>query len=243
MMALHRAGERRYRSQDGHRSWLTFHARRGEPRDGFGPLQRLDEEWRQAGMKSEQLRYRDAEILTYVREGAMACGDATGRTSVIQAGEIHRATSGRDLSRSEGNASAVDPVHMFQIRLQPSERRLEASSEQKRFSVAERRDNLCVVASPDGRAGSLRLHLDAVLCSALLSPGQHVVHALAAGRSAWIHVVQGEIALGNAMLITGDGAAITTARSVSLTAHGEAEILLLELETPHPRHVAPPARA
>lgn len=243
MIALHRASERRYRSLGGHRSWLTLHTRRGEPRDGFGALQRLDEEWRQAGVESAQLRYRDTEILTYVREGALACADATGRTSIIRAGEIHRTTSGRDLSRSEGNASSVNPLHMFQLRLQPSKHGLEPSSEQKRFSVAERRDNLCVVASPDARRGSLRLHLDAVLCSALLSPGHHVVHPLEEGRSAWVHVVQGEISLGNATLTTGDGASIINAHAVSLTARGEAEILLLDLEAPHPIPARTPARA
>lgn len=121
---------------------------------------------------------------------------------------------------------------MFQIRLQAAGLKLKTSQEQRRFSLAERRDNLRVIASPDARLGSLRLHVDALLCSAVLSSGQHVVHALGEERSAWLHVVQGEITLGNARLTTGDGAAVTSARSVSFTAVGEAELLLVELPGP-----------
>jgi redox-sensitive bicupin YhaK (pirin superfamily) len=67
------------------------------------------------------------------------------------------------------------------------------------------------------------------MCSALLEPGQHLVHELSPGRIAWLHLVEGEVTLGDIILTTGDGAGVTAERAVSLTAQSEAEILLLDL--------------
>jgi quercetin 2,3-dioxygenase len=106
---------------------------------------------------------------------------------------------------------------------------LELGREQKRFSAAERHGGLCVVASPDARAGSLRLGQDTSIYSALLDPGQHVVHALAPAHAAWLHVVQGEVTLEDFVLVTGDGAGVITERAVSLTARVDSEILLFDV--------------
>src|SRR6185295_16277227 len=103
------------------------------------------------------------------------------------------------------------------------------------FSAADRRGGLCVVASPDARRGSLRVHEDALLYSALLSPGKHVVHELGEGRRAWLHVVDGKATLGDVVLSTGDGAGITAERAVSLTAREETEILLVDIGAARPR--------
>lgn len=231
MIELRRTGERRYLDRPGRKLWHTFHARRGLP-EGFGALLQLDEVWRPSGVTSSQLRCSESEMLTYVRDGSMAYRDSTGRSGVIAAGELHAITAGDELRRSESNVSATEPAHMFQFWLQPPLHGLEPGCEQKRFSRTERRGKLGVLASPDGRLGSLKVRTDVVLYSAMLSRGQHVVHELMEGRSAWLHVVEGEVMMGDAILSTGDGAGITDARSVSLTAQGEAEILLLDLEDP-----------
>jgi redox-sensitive bicupin YhaK (pirin superfamily) len=138
-------------------------------------------------------------------------------------------TAGRGLRHRERNASRTAWAHVFQIWLRPSQAEIEPSHEQKRFSVAERRGVLRVVASPDARRGSLRVHQDALTFSALLDPGQHVVHELSPGRSAWLHLVQGEATLADVVLATGDGAGLTAERAVSLTAQEETEILLFDV--------------
>ena len=96
-------------------------------------------------------------------------------------------------------------------------------------SAAQRRGGLCVVASSDARRGSLRIHQDALVFSALLDPGQHVVHELSQGRSAWLHLVQGEVALGDLILTTGDGAGVSAAPAVSFTAREPTEVLMLDV--------------
>ncbi len=231
MITLRRATERHHDRRRKQEVWHTFYPEdlADAFADGFGALEILNEDRLPPGGGVPRHPHRDAEIVTYVREGALAHEDSMGRSGVIHAGEFQRMTAGRGIRHSETNASRTDWAHVFQIWLRPSEAGLEPSHEQKRFCAAERRGFLCVVASPDGRSGSLRIHQDALMYSAMLDPGQHVVHELSQGRSAWLHLVQGEVTLGDVVLTTGDGAAVTAERAVSLTAREETEILLLDL--------------
>jgi quercetin 2,3-dioxygenase len=225
MISLRRAQERHHDRRRKQEVWATFYPLA----DGFGILEILDEHRLPPGAGVPRQQRRDAEIVTYVREGALAYEDSMGCSGVIHAGEFQRMTTGHGMRHSETNASRTDSAQVFQIWLRPSEAGLEPGHEQKRFSAAERRGGLCVVGSPDGRRGSLRIHQDALMYSSLLDPGQHVVHELAPGQSAWLHLVQGEVTLGDVVLGTGDGAGITTERAVSLTAREETELLLLDL--------------
>ena len=232
MITLRRASERHYDRHHRQEDWLTFFPRdRADPRaDHFGPLKSLSERHLPPGAMASRIPHHDAEIVTYVREGALAYEDAPGRSGVIQAGEFQGTTAGRGIRRSEKNASRSNWAQVFQLLLAPSGAGLEPDHEQKRFSTAQRRGGrLCVVASGDARKGSLSIHQDALMCSALLEPGQHVVHELLQGRIAWLHLVEGEATLGDIVLTTGDGAGVTAERAVSLTAQSETEILLLDV--------------
>jgi len=169
----------------------------------------------------------DAELVTYVRDGALAYEDSSGRLGIIRAGEFSRVTGGPGIFWSETNASRTEWAHVFQIWLGRAGTSIEPGREQKRFSAAERRGRFCVIASRDGRKGSLRVHRDALVYSAIFSPGQHVVHELPPGRSAWLHMVQGEMTLGDIVLSTGYGVSVAAERAISFTALRESEILLL----------------
>jgi redox-sensitive bicupin YhaK (pirin superfamily) len=231
MITLCRAEERHYDRRHEQEAWLTFYPRdRADPRaDHFGPLVSFSERRLPPGTRASRTPHHEAEIVTYVREGALAYEDAPGCSGVIQAGEFQGTTAGRAIRRSEKNASRSNWAQVFQILLAPSEPGLEPGHQQKRFSAAQRRGGFCVVASADARRGSLRIHQDVLTCSALLEPGQHVVHELSPGRMAWLHLVEGEVTLGDIILTTGDGAGVTAERAVSMTAQSETEILLLDL--------------
>jgi hypothetical protein len=218
-------------------TWLTFDARDLAARlsDGLGNIEILKECRLAPGAGVPRASEHDVVILTYVREGALAYENSLGSSGVLQAGEFQRVTTGRGLHHSQTNASRTDFAHFFQIWLRPPEVDLDPGHDQKRFTAAQRRGGLCVVASPDARRGSLRIHQDALIFSALLDPGQHVVRELSQGRSAWLHVVRGEVTLGDTVLGTGDGAGIAAERAVSLTAREESSILLVDLGEPTPK--------
>ncbi len=237
MITLRRAGERHHDQRRKYEVWLTFDAQdRTDPlADGFGALEILDEN-RLSPRAEIQIRpRRDAEVVTYVCRGAVTCDDSMGRFGVQQAGEFSRTTTGRGSRHSDTNASVTDWAQVFRLWLRPAQAGLEPEREQKRFSRAERRGRLCVVASPDARRGSLRLHQDVMLYSALLRPGNHVVHELSEGRRAWLHLVEGEITCLDLVLSSGDGVGVTGERAVSLTAKEETELLLIDLGAERPR--------
>jgi len=230
MITLRRAKERQHRRRRKQEAWLTFHTgERADPlADGFGTLG-IFKEGRLPPRAGTQEPREDSEIITYVREGTLSYEDSMGQSGFIRAGEFQRMTAGRAVRYSETNASPTEWAHVFQIWLRPSVAGLEPGHEQKRFSLADRHGILRVVASPDARDSSLRIHQDALLYSAILDRGQHVTHALSEGRGAWLHIVEGEVTLGEIVLGTGDGVGVTAERAVSLTAREETEILLVDL--------------
>jgi quercetin 2,3-dioxygenase len=231
MITLRRATERQHDRRGKEEVWHTFHTRAetGSRPDGFAGLAVLDESRLSPGGDVARRPHGELEVVTYVREGALAQEDSTGRSGVVQAGEFQRLTAGPGVRGRERNASSVDDAHVFQLGLGPLPPGVEAGHEQRRFSTAQRRGGLCVVASADRRNGSLCLGQDALMYSALLDAGQHMVHELSPTRSAWLHVVDGEATLDGLMLTAGDGAGFTDERAVSLTACEETEILLVDL--------------
>jgi redox-sensitive bicupin YhaK (pirin superfamily) len=231
MMVVRRAKERRQDRSGKQEIWLTFDALAdADPLAfGFNSLQVLNESRLPPGGGSPPTPHRDAEIITYVLEGALAYDDSMGRSGVLNAGEFRHMTKGRGVHCTETNASRTDLAHVFQLWLRSRDAGIQPEHEQKRFSAAERRGRLCLVASPDARMGSLRLREDALVYSALLERGHHIVHDLAPGRGAWLHVVAGQVTLRDEVLSAGDGAGISEERPVSFTAREESEILLLDL--------------
>jgi quercetin 2,3-dioxygenase len=231
MITLRRSAERQHDRRGAADVWLTFFSEDdvGLLARRFGILGSFDEGRLPANTTSQRHRHRDGDVVTYVHEGTLAFVNSLGHSGVIDAGEFQRVTAASQVEHRETNASHTEDAHVFQIALDGSAVELESSHEQKRFSVAERRGGLRVIASPDARGGSLRLHQDAVVYSAILHGGQHIVHELAPERSAWVHVVQGELSLMGTVLAKGDGAGVFAEHVVSLTAGADSEILLLDL--------------
>ncbi len=231
MITLRRAKERQHQRRRKQEAWLTFNPQEGAGdtgADGFGALGILKEGRLPPRAGTREPR-EDAEIITYVREGTLSYEDSMSQSGLIRAGEFQRMTAGRAVRYNETNASPTEWAHVFQIWLRPSVAGLEPGHEQKRFSLADRHGILRVVASPDGREDSLRIHQDAFLYSAILDRGGHIVHPLSEGRGAWLHIVDGEVTLGEVVLDTGDGVGVTNERVVSMTARVETEILLVDL--------------
>lgn len=227
-----RKGKRRHLHRRHRRDvWKTFCPDEvGDPFSrGFATLQSFSESRIPPGRRILQHPHHGTEMITYIREGALEYASSLGRAGTIQAGEFQRMTAGRGIHHSEANASQSGWTHIFRISLRPPHLELEPDHEEKRFTVAERRGRLCLIASPDARNGSLRLHQDALLYSGVLAAGQHIVHELAEARSAWLHVVEGEVTLGDILLDTGDGAGFVAECAISVTARQQSEVLLLDL--------------
>jgi redox-sensitive bicupin YhaK (pirin superfamily) len=173
--------------------------------------------------------HRDMEILTWVLDGALQHKDSLGTGSVIRAGDLQRMTAGTGILHSEFNASKTEPVHFLQIWVFPEKRGLTPGYLQQSFPAAERKGQLKLVASRDGRDESVSLHQDASLYAAALEPGQRVKHTLAPGRAAWVQVAAGAVTLNGKRLNTGDGAAVTDEKELDLIGVENGETLVFDL--------------
>jgi len=173
--------------------------------------------------------HRDMEIVTYVLDGALAHKDSMGNGSVIRPGDVQYMSAGTGVAHSEFNASDRETVHMYQIWMFPDKKDYEPAYDQKHFSSEDKRGKLRLVASPDGRDGSVKIRQDNELYAAVLAQGESVKHALQADRHAYVQVARGSVTLNGKQLETGDGAAISAEKQVELTGVKDAEVLLFDL--------------
>jgi len=196
---------------------------------GFRALRVINEDRVAPGEGFPTHGHRDMEILSYVLEGGLAHQDSTGGGGVIRPGDVQRMSAGSGVSHSEFNASRSEPVHFLQIWIVPERRGIPPGYEQKHFAAEQRQGRLRLVASPDAADGSLTIHQDARVYSALLGRGETVSHPLTVGRHAWVQVARGQVRLGDVLLSAGDGAAISGEKAVTLAGESPSEVLLFDL--------------
>ncbi len=173
--------------------------------------------------------HRDMEIVTYVLEGALEHRDSMGNGSVIRPGDVQYMSAGTGVTHSEFNASDKEAVHLYQIWMLPDKKGYQPAYDQKHFAEAEKRGKLRLVASPDGREGSVKIRQDNELYATVLAPGETVQHALKPERRAYVQVTRGGVTLNGQALETGDGAVISEENSINLAGVDDAEVLLFDL--------------
>jgi redox-sensitive bicupin YhaK (pirin superfamily) len=173
--------------------------------------------------------HRDMEIITYILEGKLEHKDSLGTGSIILPGDGQRMTAGRGIRHSEFNPSQTDPVHLLQIWILPEKNGLEPSYEQKSFPETEKRGKLRVIASRDGREGSVKINQDAQLYVTLLGSGDQVTHKFEANRYGWLQVAKGAVELNGAKLTQGDGAAVSDEQKLTIKGTKDSELLLFDL--------------
>jgi quercetin 2,3-dioxygenase len=196
---------------------------------GFGPLRVINEDRVQPGMGFGAHSHQDMEIISYVLEGSLAHRDSMGNGSVIRPGDVQRMSAGTGVTHSEYNASDGELVHFLQIWIEPNRRGVQPGYEEKTFDAASKRGKLRLVASPDGREGSVTIHQDACLYAGLFDGDESADFALATGRRAYVHLVRGELEVDGEKLAAGDALKITRESRVRLAKGSGAEVLLFDL--------------
>jgi quercetin 2,3-dioxygenase len=196
---------------------------------GIGALRVINDDRVAPGGGFDTHAHQDMEIISYVLEGAMEHQDSIGTGSVIRPGDVQRMTAGTGIAHSEFNHSRAEPVHFLQIWIVPERKGLEPGYEQKTFPLEERRGKARLVASRDGRDGSLTVHQDIDLYTSVLEAGDEVAIALRPERSAWVQVARGAVTLNGTGLKEGDGAAVFDTATLTLTSDTGSEVLVFDL--------------
>jgi redox-sensitive bicupin YhaK (pirin superfamily) len=196
---------------------------------GFSDLRVINEDFVKEGTGFGTHSHRDMEIITYVLSGTVQHRDSTGGSGLITPGEVQRMTAGTGVSHSEFNHSKEEPVHLLQIWILPEKQGLKPGYEQRMFPVEERTGKFRLLASRDGRDGSLTIHQDAALYAANINSGVQVSHEIAPGRKAWVQIAKGSATIDDITLNQGDAAAVTGETLIKLKADTDAEVLLFDL--------------
>jgi redox-sensitive bicupin YhaK (pirin superfamily) len=196
---------------------------------GFRALRVINDDRVTASSGFGRHAHRDMEILSYVLSGALAHEDSLGNGSTIEPGDVQRMSAGSGVTHSEWNHSKSEAVHFLQIWIVPAQKGRAPGYEQKRFAPESLRDRLTLIASADGRDGSVTVHQDASIYATKLSPGRRVELALAPGRHAWVQVASGSVELNGTRLGDGDGAALSDETKLELKGASDAEVLVFDL--------------
>lgn len=197
---------------------------------GFRSLRVINEDRVAPGAGFGKHGHQDMEILTYVLEGALAHKDSMGHEQVLGPNEIQRMSAGTGVMHSEYNGSKKEPVHFFQIWIQPAKNGIEPSYEQIRFDPSEKQNKLKRLADPAGGNGAARINQDAHVFVAELSRGATIPYDLAGERAAWVHAVRGELTVNGVQLKPGDSVSVS-GENVVMTGTGSEsnELLLFDL--------------
>lgn len=218
-----------------HHGWLisrhsfSFGGWHDPSRMGFGPLRVINEDIVAPGRGFGEHGHRDMEIISYPLSGALEHRDSLGSGEVVRSGEAQRMSAGSGARHSEFNASREEPVHFLQIWIEPSSMGGEPGYEQKSFSEESKRGRWALIASGDGREGSMSLRQDASLYAARLDGDERVELALAPGRLGYAHMARGRARVNGVWLEAGDALELTGEERLWAEEGSGAELLAFDL--------------
>jgi redox-sensitive bicupin YhaK (pirin superfamily) len=198
-------------------------------RMGFGSLRVINEDRIAATKGFGTHPHKDMEIVTYIINGALEHKDSMGNGSVIKAGDVQRMTAGTGVFHSESNPSTSETVHLLQIWILPDKTSLQPGYEEQHFSRAEKLNQWRLLGSNDGRDGSLTIHQDISLYSAVIESGHEVEHQFQGDRRGYLQVVSGTLSCDGKTLVAGDGATMQNFNKLKVTAGEETEVLLFDM--------------
>lgn len=231
MIRLRKAAERGHSDLGWLDSYHTFSFNTYHDKNhmGFRSLRVINDDRVQPGRGFGSHPHRDMEIISYVLEGALEHKDNMGNGSIIRPGDIQRLSAGAGIVHSEFNHSQEEPVHFLQIWITPRELGLKPSYQEATFSREDKLGKLRLIASGDGRDGSVTIHQDANIYATILEKDMEVILKMAEERYVWIQVARGEARLGEMTLSAGDGVAVSGQQEVRLTGVDDSEMLIFDL--------------
>nr|WP_198651224.1 pirin family protein [Salinicola sp. CPA57] len=236
-MTIRRGNERGYADHGWLKSYHSFSfAGYHDPKHvHFSALRVINEDRVAPGQGFGQHGHQDMEIFSYVLSGELGHRDTLGNGSSIGPGRVQIMTTGSGVEHSEFNHSASEPVHFLQIWLFPRERGLTPNYAEKDFDEADKRGQLRLILSPDGRDGSLTLQQDAFIYASLLDGEERAELTLAGDRQSYVHVVRGSITVNGQALEGGDALMLVDEPGVTLGQGEDAEVLVFDLPGVNPR--------
>ena len=196
----------------------------------FGLLRVLNDDFIAGGGKFPTHPHDNMEIVTIPFTGAIKHNDSTGGEGVIQAGDIQIMSAGSGVQHSEANASATEPVTLFQVWIFPKERNIKPRYDQKTFDVTERTNKWQTVVSPVEADNALWINQDARFSLTNLEAGAAINYTNAfKNNGVFLVVINGSVEVGGQQLNKRDALGISETEDFIVKASEDAELLAIEI--------------
>lgn len=231
MITLRKSAERGYADHGWLKSFHSFSfADYYDARHmGVGNLRVINEDRIAPGTGFGTHGHRDMEIVSYVLSGELGHKDSIGNGAAIRPGDVQRMSAGSGIQHSEFNHAPGATTHFLQIWIIPNVRGIAPGYEQKHFADADKRGRLRLVASNDGRDGSVTIHADAAMHAGLFDGAEAATLALPPGRLTYVHVARGRIDVNGRTLEAGDAAQLQQEPTLELANGAGAEVIVFDL--------------
>jgi len=196
----------------------------------FGLLRVLNDDFIAGGGAFATHPHDNMEIVTIPFTGALKHKDSTGGQGVIKAGDIQIMSAGTGVQHSEANASATEPVTLFQVWVFPKERNITPRYDQRNFDINERLNKWQVIVSPKEEDKALWINQDARFALTSLQAEKELSYSNAfAGNGVFLVVINGSVNVNGEQLHKRDAMGISGADEFTITANEDAELLAIEI--------------
>lgn len=196
---------------------------------GWGNLRVINEDRVAAGMGFGKHGHRNMEIISYVLSGELAHQDSMGNIESIPPGDVQRMSAGSGVTHSEFNHAKDQTTHFLQIWIEPNVLEVKPSYEQKTIPLADKEGKLRLIASPNGKDGSVKIFADASVYAGLFDGSQSSELQLDPNRKAYVHLIKGSLVVNGQKLASGDALLIENESSLQISDGNDAEVLFFDL--------------
>ena len=196
---------------------------------GWGNLRVINDDQIAPGRGFGKHSHRNMEIVTYVLTGELAHEDSMGNIKGIPPGDIQRMSAGTGVAHSEFNHAKDQTTHLLQIWIEPNVLEIEPGYEQKTIPPSNKKGKLCLIASPEGKDGAVKIHADAKMYAGIFDGSQTETFNLDPKRKAYLHLIHGSLTVNGQKLLGGDALLIENESSLEITNGINAEVLFFDL--------------
>ena len=196
---------------------------------GWGNLRVINEDRVAAGMGFGKHGHRNMEIISYVLSGELAHEDSMGNVKGIPPGDVQRMSAGSGVTHSEFNHAKDQTTHFLQIWIEPNVSEIPPSYEQQTIPAIDKDGKLCLIASPDGKDGAVKIHADAKVYAGLFNGSQSAAVDLDPQRKYYVHLIQGALTINGNLINGGDALLIDNETRLDINNGVDAEVLFFDL--------------
>ncbi len=196
----------------------------------FGELCGFADDVVAAGQGFGMHPHQNMEITTILMAGAQKHRDDTGGEGYLDAHSMQTMSAGTGIMHSEFNASETESFHSYQIWVYPKTLNVAPRYGHFAFMPEQKRNQVLLGISPDGRGGTATIHQDAFFSLSSLDSGAELEYPMhLQGNGVYVHCAAGAVEIAGHRLGAGDAIGVYETDGVHIHATESAELVFVEV--------------